>query len=600
MANYQLLKADIDEKVYQNGHQEITGENLNSVLNAMVTTLGAEYQFAGVATIGTNPGTPDAKVFYIANGKGTYTNFGGLEVTEDDVAVLYWDTAWHKESTGIASQAKLTELEGKTTELERDVSQLLTDVYDTEQYALPGTDTDKQTINSSGVITAAESTNYHVVTYDVTSLQGQSVKVTANTNWGNCLYAIYDGNNNLLSKSSVAPSSSSKYGIIDEEITLPFNAVTLYVTYNINWETASIKCDKRVSRIEELENKIDVIPTEDKYVEGVENIISGKFISSEGIITNIGEQYTISNNVAVIPGQVIFITASSNWGNALYAFYTSDNMVAQIGQLAASGGTLTEIVDSPVTVPNNTAYVVVARNTNTLNRISVKWKDGKQLVKRFSGKKWVVVGDSLTEENSTTTKHYFDYVAEDTGIEIVNMGVSGTGYMRGKTTSQAFYQRISSIETDADVVTIFGSFNDLNYPALGFNSMEEALGNYDDDTDATISGCINLTIKNLQTAIPLVRLGIVAPCPWASTRPFENNALMYVDRLKKIAEYHSIPFLDLWRGSNLRPWDADFRALAYTKDTGQDGNPVGTHPDETGHSILAPKFEAFLDELIIS
>lgn len=113
MANYQLLKADIDEKVYQNGQQEITGANLNSVLNAMVTTLGAEYQFAGVATIDTNPGTPDAKVFYIANGKGTYTNFGGLEVTEDEVVVLYWDTAWHKVATGIASQAKLTELESE-------------------------------------------------------------------------------------------------------------------------------------------------------------------------------------------------------------------------------------------------------------------------------------------------------------------------------------------------------------------------------------------------------------------------------------------------------------------------------------------------------
>lgn len=120
MANYQLLKADIDAKVYQNGHQEISGENLNSVLNAMVTTLGAEYQFAGVATTATNPGTPDAKVFYIANGKGTYTNFGSLEVTEDEVVVLYWDTAWHKVSTGIASQAKLTELGEGVTYLSQD------------------------------------------------------------------------------------------------------------------------------------------------------------------------------------------------------------------------------------------------------------------------------------------------------------------------------------------------------------------------------------------------------------------------------------------------------------------------------------------------
>lgn len=111
MANYQLLKADIDAKVYENAHREITGENLNAVLNAMVTTLGAGYQFAGVATIDTNPENPDAKVFYIANGKGTYTNFGGIEVTEDDVVVLYWDSSWHKVSTGIASKEELTELE---------------------------------------------------------------------------------------------------------------------------------------------------------------------------------------------------------------------------------------------------------------------------------------------------------------------------------------------------------------------------------------------------------------------------------------------------------------------------------------------------------
>ena len=111
MANYQLLKADIDEKVYENAQQKITGANLNAVLNAMVTTLGAEYQFAGVATIDTNPENPDAKVFYIANGKGTYTNFGSLEVTEDEVVVLYWDSAWHKAATGIASQAKLSELD---------------------------------------------------------------------------------------------------------------------------------------------------------------------------------------------------------------------------------------------------------------------------------------------------------------------------------------------------------------------------------------------------------------------------------------------------------------------------------------------------------
>ncbi len=110
MSNYNSLKTTIDANIKQNGNQEITGQILNSVLNQMVNILGTGYQFAGVATIATNPGTPDAKVFYIANGKGTYTNFGGINVTEDDVVVLYWDSSWHKVSTGIASQEKLSEL----------------------------------------------------------------------------------------------------------------------------------------------------------------------------------------------------------------------------------------------------------------------------------------------------------------------------------------------------------------------------------------------------------------------------------------------------------------------------------------------------------
>ena len=84
-----------------------------SIVNSITSLSEAGYLFSGVATSKTDPGTPDAKVFYIANGKGTYEKFGGLEVTEDDVVVFYWDSAWHKVAAGIASQEKLSELEEK-------------------------------------------------------------------------------------------------------------------------------------------------------------------------------------------------------------------------------------------------------------------------------------------------------------------------------------------------------------------------------------------------------------------------------------------------------------------------------------------------------
>lgn len=115
MSNYTSLKSSINANIKQNGNQEITGQILNSVLNQMVTTLGAGYQFAGVATLdpATDPGTPDAKVFYIANGKGIYTNFGGIDVTEDEVVILYLDSAWHKVSTGIALKSEIPDISGK-------------------------------------------------------------------------------------------------------------------------------------------------------------------------------------------------------------------------------------------------------------------------------------------------------------------------------------------------------------------------------------------------------------------------------------------------------------------------------------------------------
>lgn len=81
----------------------------------------AGYLYAGIATPTTNPGTPDCPVFYIANGKGTYSNFGDIDVTEDEVVVLYYDTVWHKDATGIASNDKLTELEDRTDYIHNDV-----------------------------------------------------------------------------------------------------------------------------------------------------------------------------------------------------------------------------------------------------------------------------------------------------------------------------------------------------------------------------------------------------------------------------------------------------------------------------------------------
>ena len=104
-------QGDIDRANAAISKEETDRKAAVAALQSLIDILNPGYQFMGVATPDTNPGTLDQKVFYVANGKGTYTNFGEISITEDEVVILYYDTAWHKLLTGIASQAKLSELD---------------------------------------------------------------------------------------------------------------------------------------------------------------------------------------------------------------------------------------------------------------------------------------------------------------------------------------------------------------------------------------------------------------------------------------------------------------------------------------------------------
>lgn len=122
MANYANLKATIAANIKQNGNEEITGPILQSVLTQMTTLLGSGWAYAGVATPATAPGTPDNNVFYITSTAGTYTNFGGLVVAENEVAILKYNGAWAKDVPGIATAAQVTQLGQEVTELDVEVN----------------------------------------------------------------------------------------------------------------------------------------------------------------------------------------------------------------------------------------------------------------------------------------------------------------------------------------------------------------------------------------------------------------------------------------------------------------------------------------------
>src|SRR5690606_891635 len=70
----------------------------------------ASANYKGNATPSTDPGTPPGPEFYTATEVGTYTNFGGIEVTSEDAFVLlsYDGADWSKAVANIDLSAYAT------------------------------------------------------------------------------------------------------------------------------------------------------------------------------------------------------------------------------------------------------------------------------------------------------------------------------------------------------------------------------------------------------------------------------------------------------------------------------------------------------------
>jgi hypothetical protein len=112
MANYSELIETINEHIKTNGAGAITGQILNDVLQGMVSALGENYAFGGIATPATNPGTPTTNVFYLASQAGTYTYFGNIVFRQGVSVLVYNGSGWNGsqllsfDSADVSSSAK--------------------------------------------------------------------------------------------------------------------------------------------------------------------------------------------------------------------------------------------------------------------------------------------------------------------------------------------------------------------------------------------------------------------------------------------------------------------------------------------------------------
>lgn len=114
MGNYEQLKQAVSDVIKTNGNQEITGEIMQNTLLYIISTIGNDATFAGIAVPETNPGTPDKNVFYIASQPGNYSNFGNIKLVDQVLILTNKNGYWVKFDSGITTAAKVADLEERS------------------------------------------------------------------------------------------------------------------------------------------------------------------------------------------------------------------------------------------------------------------------------------------------------------------------------------------------------------------------------------------------------------------------------------------------------------------------------------------------------
>lgn len=198
--------------------------------------------------------------------------------------------------------------------------------------------------------------------------------------------------------------------------------------------------------------------------------------------------------------------------------------------------------------------------------------DLEQILKNtmpYANKKITFLGDSVTSGGTTSNGKqafsYVDYLKDYLGAEITNKGLSGSVITEGniENQTQSFVSRSNQIQ-DQDFVTIFGGINDFwfNSP-LG--SME-----YSSDNVQSFYGALKFLVENLSKKNPIAHFLFVTPlkeCKEGAPHTYEdNNKLVlhknragfteedYVNAIKEVAAYYSVPVLDLFNSSNMNPY----------------------------------------------
>ena len=205
------------------------------------------------------------------------------------------------------------------------------------------------------------------------------------------------------------------------------------------------------------------------------------------------------------------------------------------------------------------------------------------------------LGDSITEGTGTSgrDKIFHALLAEKYGMKAArNYGIGGTRLAHQQVASanprwdKCFSDRFSEMDDDAQLVVLFGGTNDYGHG-------DAPIGCPEDRDPSTFYGACHYIMKGLIEKYTESTIVVMTPLHRAVEERVRDGGETvylkeYVRIIKEVAEYYSLPVIDLWAMSGIQP-KVDAIKQKYC--------PDGLHPNDAGHALMAERIGNFLEAL---
>ena len=213
----------------------------------------------------------------------------------------------------------------------------------------------------------------------------------------------------------------------------------------------------------------------------------------------------------------------------------------------------------------------------------------------LKGKKINFLGDSITEGCGVSCEEniYHQIMKRNYGLaEARNYGVGGTRIARQIVPSEPqydrnFYIRATEMDKDADVIVVLGGTNDFGHGDAPIGAMADRSPN-------TFYGACHWLFHYLIDAYPDAMIAICTPLHRSNednpkgdgNKDYHYGTLKdYVAVIREVAEYYSLPVIDLYANSGMTPKVEVIRERYM---------PDGLHPNDAGHERMARYIGNFL------